>query len=90
MSRAYYAAFHAVTAVFASRGWSFTKHSALRARNGQKKRARLAPAPFRGTRAEPAHTRIVAEAIASARGVKLEEIAEATTKTAEEFFRFKR
>jgi len=50
----------------------------------------LAPVPFRGKRAEPAHTRIVAETIAAARGVKLEEIAEATTATAEEFFRFKR
>ena len=31
VSRAYYAAFHAVTAVFALRGRSFTKHFALRA-----------------------------------------------------------
>jgi len=30
-SRASYAAFHAVTAVFAVRGHAFTKHSALRA-----------------------------------------------------------
>ena len=30
-SRAYFAAFHAVTAVFALRGQSFTKHAALRA-----------------------------------------------------------
>jgi len=30
-SRAYYAAFHAVTALFALRGQSFSKHSALRA-----------------------------------------------------------
>jgi TatD DNase family protein len=50
----------------------------------------LAPAPFRGKRCEPAHTRIVAEAIAEARGVSLEEIAEATTETAENFFRFNR
>ena len=42
----------------------------------------LAPEPFRGKRCEPAHTRIVAEAIASARGVSLNEIAEATTETA--------
>jgi TatD DNase family protein len=48
----------------------------------------LAPVPFRGKRAEPAHTRIVAEAIAAARKVPLEEIAEATTETAEKFFRF--
>lgn len=50
----------------------------------------LAPAPFRGKRCEPAHTRLVAEAIATARGVSLEEIARATTATAEEFFRFNR
>jgi TatD DNase family protein len=50
----------------------------------------LAPVPFRGKRAEPAHTRIVAEAIATARDVPLEEIAEATTETAEQFFRFNR
>src|SRR5205814_831273 len=50
----------------------------------------LAPVPFRGKRAEPAHTRIVAEAIATARGVPLEEIAEVTTETADGFFRFNR
>jgi TatD DNase family protein len=50
----------------------------------------LAPVPFRGKRAEPAHTRTVAEAIAAARDVPLEEIAEATTETAEQFFKFNR
>jgi TatD DNase family protein len=50
----------------------------------------LAPVPFRGKRCEPAHTRIVAETIAAARGIRLEEIANATTATAEDFFRFKR
>ena len=50
----------------------------------------LAPVPFRGTRSEPAHTRIVAETIAAARGISLEEVAEATTETAEKFFRFNR
>ena len=50
----------------------------------------LAPAPFRGKRCEPAHTRIVAEGIAAARGVSLEEISEATTETAEKFFGFNR
>jgi TatD DNase family protein len=50
----------------------------------------LAPAPFRGKRCEPAHTRIVAEAIAAARRVSLEEISEATTETAEKFFGFNR
>lgn len=47
----------------------------------------LAPTPFRGKRCEPAHTRLVAESIAAARGTSLEELARSTTKTAEEFFR---
>jgi len=50
----------------------------------------LAPAPFRGKRCEPAHTRIVAEGIAAARRVSPEEISEATTETAEKFFGFNR
>jgi len=50
----------------------------------------LAPVPFRGKRCEPAHTRLVAESIATARGVTLEEIGRATTATAEAFFRFNR
>ena len=50
----------------------------------------LAPVPFRGKRCEPAHTRLVAESIANARGISLEEIARATTATAEQFFRFNR
>jgi TatD DNase family protein len=50
----------------------------------------LAPIPFRGKRCEPAYTRLVAESIAQARGISLEEVAEATTETAERFFRFNR
>jgi TatD DNase family protein len=50
----------------------------------------LAPVPFRGKRCEPWHTRLVAESIAAARGIPLQELAEATTETAEKFFRFKR
>jgi TatD DNase family protein len=50
----------------------------------------LAPVPFRGKRSEPAHTRTVAETIAAARGISLEEVAEATTEAAEKFFRFNR
>ncbi len=50
----------------------------------------LAPTPFRGKRCEPAHTRLIAESIAAARSVELREIADTTTATAEEFFRFKR
>ena len=50
----------------------------------------LAPVPHRGKRAEPAHTRLVAEKIAEVRGISLEEVAAATTRTAEVFFRFVR
>ncbi len=50
----------------------------------------LAPEPHRGKRCEPAHTRLVAESIANARGIGLEEVARATTATAEEFFRLAR
>ena len=50
----------------------------------------LAPVPHRGKRAEPAHTRLVAETIAGVRGISLEEVAAATTRTAESFFRFTR
>ena len=48
----------------------------------------LAPVPFRGKRCEPAYTRLVAEEIARARNVSIEEIARTTTQTAEQFFRF--
>lgn len=48
----------------------------------------LAPVPYRGKRAEPAHTRIVAESIALARRIPLEQLAKATTETATTFFRF--
>ncbi len=50
----------------------------------------LAPAPDRGKRCEPAHTRRVAEQVAQLRGVTLEEIAVRTTETARGFFRFGR
>jgi TatD DNase family protein len=46
----------------------------------------LAPAPHRGKRCEPAHTRLVAERIAELRGVTLEEVAAQTTAAAEGFF----
>ncbi len=49
----------------------------------------LAPVPHRGQRCEPAHARLVAQAIAAARGSTLEEIAAETTRTAETFFRFR-
>ena len=50
----------------------------------------LAPVPHRGKRAEPSHTRLVAEKIAEVRGISVEEVATATTATAEAFFRFSR
>jgi len=50
----------------------------------------LAPVPFRGKRSEPAYTRIVAETIAAGREIPLEDVAEATTETAEGFFQFNR
>ncbi len=50
----------------------------------------LAPVPFRGKRCEPAHTRLVAESIAAARGMSLDELARATTSTAQGFFHFHR
>ena len=50
----------------------------------------LAPVPFRGKRCEPAYTRLVAESIAAARGIPLQEVAGATTETAETFFKFDR
>src|SRR5437870_3718675 len=50
----------------------------------------LAPVPFGGNGGDPAYTRLVAESIASARGIRLEELAEATTETADKFFRFNR
>jgi len=50
----------------------------------------LAPAPDRGKRCEPAHTRLVAEQIAQLRGVALEEIAARSSATARRFFKFAR
>lgn len=47
----------------------------------------LAPAPHRGQRCEPAHTRLVAEQIAAVRNESLAAVAMATTRTAEAFFR---
>ncbi len=46
----------------------------------------LAPVPFRGKRNEPAHVRLVAQRVADARGTTVEEVAEATTATAERLF----
>jgi len=48
----------------------------------------LSPEPHRGQRCEPAYTRLVAEKVASLRGLPLAEIARETTAAAEKFFRF--
>jgi TatD DNase family protein len=50
----------------------------------------LAPAPDRGKRCEPAHTRRVADFIAGLRGERVETLAARTTGTARDFFRFDR
>lgn len=50
----------------------------------------LAPVPMRGKPNEPAYVKHVAEAIAGARGVTLEEISEMTTENAERLFKFRR
>lgn len=50
----------------------------------------LAPTPYRGKRAEPAHVFLVAQKIAELQGRSLQEVATSTTATAEKFFRFTR
>ncbi|MFJ7828449.1 TatD family hydrolase [Psychrobacillus sp. NPDC096623] len=47
----------------------------------------LAPHPHRGKRNEPALVPLVAEEIARLKGITIEEVAEATTKNAEKFFK---
>ena len=47
----------------------------------------LSPTPFRGARNEPSRVRVVAERLAALRGLPLEEVAAATTETAERLFR---
>jgi TatD DNase family protein len=49
----------------------------------------LAPTPHRGKRCEPAFTRLTAEAIAAHRDESFEDLAAATEKTAQAFFRFR-
>jgi TatD DNase family protein len=47
----------------------------------------LAPVPYRGKRNEPAHVRVVAEAVAAVRGEPFPELAAATTANARRLFR---
>jgi TatD DNase family protein len=46
----------------------------------------LAPVPHRGKRNEPAFVRVVAETVAQVKGIALEEVAEATSRNAQELF----
>ena len=46
----------------------------------------LAPVPHRGKRNEPAFVRFVAETVAQVKGIALEEVAEATSRNAQELF----
>lgn len=46
----------------------------------------LTPVPYRGKQNKPAYVKFVAEEIAKIRGISYDEIAEITTKNAEEFF----
>jgi TatD DNase family protein len=47
----------------------------------------LTPDPHRGTRNEPAYVKLVAEAVASIKGMTLDEVGEATTKNAKRLFK---
>jgi len=49
----------------------------------------MAPEPFRGKPSEPMHVYKVAQMIAEVKGLKLEEVAKATSQTAETFFSLK-
>jgi TatD DNase family protein len=46
----------------------------------------LAPVPYRGKRCEPAYVKEIAEVVVQLKGCSLEELGEATRKTAENFF----
>jgi TatD DNase family protein len=48
----------------------------------------LAPHPFRGKRNEPAYVRLVAEQVATLKGISLDELARATTANAQRLFGF--
>jgi TatD DNase family protein len=47
----------------------------------------LAPHPYRGKRNEPSYVPLVAEEIARLKGISVEEVAQATTRNAEKFFK---
>jgi TatD DNase family protein len=49
----------------------------------------LTPTPFRGTICQPKHVRVTAEFLSKLRGETLEQIAQATTKNAEQLFSLK-
>jgi TatD DNase family protein len=47
----------------------------------------LAPVPYRGKRCEPAYVKEISETAAQVKGCSLEELSEATCRTAKHFFR---
>jgi TatD DNase family protein len=47
----------------------------------------LAPVPFRGKRCEPAYVKEISETLAQVKGCSLQELSEATCRTAHQFFR---
>jgi TatD DNase family protein len=49
----------------------------------------LTPHPFRGTRNEPAHVRLVADKIAHLKGIPVDIIGEKTTTNADKLFRWR-
>jgi len=49
----------------------------------------LTPEPYRGKRNEPSYVKLVAEKIAQAKGISLEEVANQTTLNAKKLFRIK-
>ena len=46
----------------------------------------MAPVPMRGKQNEPAYVRYVAEKVAEIKGISLEEVAEQTSRNAEELY----
>jgi TatD DNase family protein len=46
----------------------------------------LTPVPYRGKRNEPAHVRLVAEMVATVKGITLEEVAHTTTRNVQQLF----
>ena len=76
-----------ITFKTATRRRSAVKHIPLTQMMTETDAPFMAPEPFRGQIAEPAHVRQVAEKIAEVKEVLLEEVAQATLKNARQLFR---